>query len=78
VEDKMFDLVSKMYSEMKQGFAEVNGKMEVLSKQVINLENDLKPKVEALFDGYKQHTDMLEHIKNEVSRQDEIIMRRIK
>lgn len=33
------------------------------------MENELNPKVNALFDGYKQHTDILERIEKEVSRQ---------
>lgn len=85
MDDKMFELVSKMYSEMKQGFAAVDKRFESLEnevkgikKDIIRLENDLKPKVEAALDGYKQNTDMLERIEKEVSRQDEIIMRRIK
>lgn len=85
MEDKMFELMSKMYSEVKQGFAAVDKRLDNiendikdLKKDVVRLENDLKPKVEATLDGYKQHTDMLERIEKEVSRQDEIIMRRIK
>lgn len=92
MEDKMFDLMSKIYSEMKQGFTAVDKRFEHvekrldnieseikdLKKDVIRLENDLKPKVEAALDGYKQHTAILDRIEKEVSRQDEIIMRRIK
>lgn len=85
LEDKMFELMSKMYSEMKQNFANVDKRLDSiesdvksLKKDIIRMENDLKPKVEAALDGYKQHTDVLERIEKEVSRQDEIIMRRIK
>jgi tetrahydromethanopterin S-methyltransferase subunit G len=77
VEDKMFELISKMYSEVKQGFAEVNSEMkqglaevnekiEVLSKQVVNLENDLKPKVETALDGYKTVYEKLATLENKV------------
>lgn len=81
----MIELMGKMYSEMKQGFANVNQRLDCLEsdvkglkKDIIRIENDLKPKVEAALDGYKQHTDILGRIEKEVSRQDEIIMRRIK
>lgn len=92
MEDKSFELLTKMYSEMKEQFAAVNGRIsaidgridtlqsevKTISNQVIRFENDLKPKVEAALDGYKQHADILERIEKEVTRQDEIIMRRIK
>jgi len=94
LEDKVFELMSKMYSEMTGKFGEINKQFNELNKQfnelnrkldekadksdIVRMENELNPKVEALFDGYKQHTDILERIEKEVSRQDEIIMRRIK
>lgn len=63
----MFELMTRMYAEMKQGFANVDrrfadvdkrfenmdNKIENLSKQVMSLKNGLKPKVEAALDGYK-------------------------
>lgn len=66
MEDKMFELMIKMYAEMKQGFVNVDSKfadidnkfenidnkLENLSRQVMSLENDLKPKVETALDGY--------------------------
>jgi hypothetical protein len=36
------------------------------------------PKINALFDGYKQNSDKLSRIEEEVSRHEEIIPRRIK
>ncbi len=82
MENKLFELMSKMYSEMKQGFSSVDKRFESvekrldniendiqgLKKDVVRLENDLKPKVEAALDGYKQHTDILERIETEVIR----------
>lgn len=99
MEDKLFQLMEKMYSEMQQGFtgirgelAEVRGELtEVqgglagvredlaeVKKRVINIENDHGKKLTALFDGYKQHSDQLDRIEKEVSRQQEVILRRIK
>lgn len=80
MEDKVFELLTKMYSEMQERFKEVNNKLDEKADKsdIVRMENELCPKVKALFDGYKQHTDMLERIEKEVSRQDEIIMRRIK
>ncbi|MFZ5353379.1 MAG: hypothetical protein ACOZCL_11765 [Bacillota bacterium] len=99
MEDKIFELMEKLYRELSSFRSETNEKFEgidkrfegvdkrfdnlesdvkSLKKDIIRIENDLKPKIEAALDGYKQHTDILERIEKEVSRQDEIIMRRIK
>ncbi len=87
MEDKVFDLMEKMYAEMKQQFELVNKKFELVNKKldekadktdIVKLENDLVPKIEALFDGYKQNTEKLDRIEKEVSKQEEIIMRRVK
>ncbi|MDQ2088235.1 hypothetical protein RBH29_17565 [Herbivorax sp. ANBcel31] len=80
MEDKSFELLTKMYSEMTEQFKEVNKKLDEKADKsdIIRFENELTPKVQALFDGYKQHTDVLERIENEVTKQEEIIMRRVK
>ena len=87
----MIELMGKMYSEMKQGFANVDQKLDCvekrldsvekrldclegdvksLKKDIVCIENNLIPKVEAALDGYKQHTDILQRIEKEVSRQN--------
>ncbi|MGI6585144.1 MAG: hypothetical protein ACOX3L_04235 [Lutisporaceae bacterium] len=80
MEDEVFELLTKMYSEMTEQFKEVKSKLDKKADKsdIVRMENELNPKVKALFDGYKQHTDILERIEKEVTRQDEIIMRRIK
>lgn len=80
MDDKVFELLTEMYSKMTEQFREINGKLDEKANKsdIVRLENDLKPKVGVLFDGVKQHTDILERIEKEVARQDEIIMRRIK
>lgn len=80
MEEKSFELLTKMYSEMSEQFKEINRKLDEKADKsdIIRLENELNPKVDALFDGYRQHTDILERIEKEVSKQEEIIMRRVK
>lgn len=80
MEDKVYELLTEMYSKMTEQFKEINSKLDQKAdkRDIVRLENELNPKAEALFDGYKQHTEILERIEKEVSRQDEIIMRRIK
>ncbi len=80
MEDKSLELLTKLYSEMKQQFDIVNKKLDAKADKtdIIRLENDHGKKLDALFDGYKQHTDILERMETEVSKQEEIIMRRVK
>lgn len=65
---------------MKQQFELVNKKLDKKSDKtdIVKLENDIVPKIQALFDGYKQNTEKLDRIEKEVSKQEEIIMRRVK
>ncbi|MBV4415107.1 hypothetical protein [Clostridium tyrobutyricum] len=84
--DKMFDLMTKMYADLKQGQEnmrkELSSKIDSIDKKVdktnITIENDIKPKIEVLFDGYKQNSDKLDRIEKQVSKHDEFIIRRIK
>lgn len=80
MDEKIFEFMTKMYSEIKQQFDVVNKKLDEKSDKtdIIKLENDLVPKIEALFDGYKQTAEKLDHIEKQVSKQEEIILRRIK
>lgn len=80
MDDKTHELMTKIYSEMKQQFEVVNKKLDEKADKadIVRLENNLVPKIEALFDGYKQNTEKLDNIEKEVSKQEEIIMRRVK
>ena len=65
---------------MAEQFKEINRKLDNKADKndIIRLENELNPKVQALFDGYKQHTDILDRIEKEITRQDEFIIKRVK
>ena len=93
MDDKLFELVEKMYSDLKNEISSVkndltneislvkkdlSNEIRTVGNQVLKLENDINPKIEALFDGYKQNTETLERIEKEVSKQEEIIMQRVK
>lgn len=84
-DEKLFELMSKMYGEMQEGFKEVNkridgieGEVNGIKKVVINIENDHGRKLDALFDGYKQNAEKLTRIEDEVSKHEEIIWKRVK
>lgn len=98
-DDKTFELMTKMYAEMQEGFKGVkndisgmkgnisnmkddisNMKDDIndLKKTVINIEQDHGKKLEALFDGYKQNSEQLTRIEDEVSKHEEVILKRVK
>ena len=68
MDDKTYELITKMYSEMKQQFEVVNKKLDEKADKtdIVKLENDLLPKIEALIDGYKHNTEKLDNIEKEV------------
>ena len=70
MEDKAFELLTKMYSEMTEQFKVVKSKLDEKADKsdIVRMQNELNPRVNVLFDGYKQHTDILERIEKEVSR----------
>lgn len=92
MEDKTFELIEKMYVEMKNGFNQVNQRFDKVEsrldnvetrlanveKTTLNIEQDHGKKLQALFDGYKQHSDQLDRVEKEVSMHEEVILRRIK
>lgn len=65
------DNLTKDVSELKQGQGN-------LKRIVIDLEKDHGKKLTLLWDGYKQNSDKLDRIEKEVSKHEEIILRRIK
>ena len=71
--EKLFELMEKMYSEMKQGFTKVDTRLDGMDSRLSNVEKTVTKieveqgkKLQALFDGYKQNTDILERLENKV------------
>ncbi|MCK9267661.1 MAG: hypothetical protein M0P14_02985 [Alkaliphilus sp.] len=76
---------SNVRSEMQEGFKEVNLRVDNLESEVketkdrvIIIEQEHGKRLDALFDGYKQNSNKLDRIEEEVSKHEEIILRRIK
>ncbi|MBU3208721.1 hypothetical protein KPL28_03595 [Clostridium algidicarnis] len=90
--DKMFELMEKMYAEMQNGFKKVDvrlnkmdegfdkteGKLAKVEDVVLKIEDDHGKKIDALLDGYKQNSEQLARIESEVEKHEEVIIRRIK
>ena len=116
-EDRLFQMITKIYGEMQEGFQKVDKRLDSMDSRLdnvdsrlnnvdsrldsvdsrldsmdsrlnnvekeirktnIKIENDIKPKIDALFDGYKQNTESLARIEEEVSKHEEIILRKIR
>ena len=67
MEDKTFELLTKMYSEltdfkkdMNEFRKETKDELQGLKKDVIRIENDHGKKLDALFDGYQQTYEKLQ------------------
>ena len=78
MEDKTFVLLEKVYSELITFKEDTNRKFDELGKTVTKIEQEHGKKLDILFDGYKQNYEQLNRIEKEVSRHEEVILRRIK
>lgn len=90
-EDKLLDLMTKMYADLKSGqdkmqqdiddikikMENVDERLSKVEKTVLSIEHNHGEKLQALFDGYTQNSDKLDCIEKEVSKHDEVILRRI-
>lgn len=83
--EQIFELMTKMYAEMQEGFKkseekfeEVKTRLDKIEDRVTIIEQDHGKKLDLLFDGYKQNTDKLDRIEQEVSKHEEVIIRRVK
>lgn len=82
--EQLFGFMSQMYIEMQEGFKELGNEVKELKNElkeaknkVILMEQEHGKKLDALFDGYRQNSDKLDRIAEEVSKHEEIILRRL-
>lgn len=80
--EQLFEFMTKMYYEIQEGFKQVNSRIDGVENEAkktnAKIEHEVMPKLDVLFDGYKQNSDKLDRIEVEVSKHEEIILRRIK
>ncbi len=74
MEDKTFELLTKIYSEFSefrketnQQFDDVKSEVKTIGNQVAKLENGHGQKLDSLFDGYKQLAEGQEEIKSQLA-----------
>lgn len=78
MEEKVFNLLEKMYVEMKDGFAKVNCRIDSLENRIIKVElnqEHANEKIDEVFEALsahveideKQHQDIMEELKGEIN-----------
>ena len=86
--DKIFELMTKMYAEMQDDFKDVKNELQShgerlnkmeskMTKMDIKLE-ELDTKVDLSLEGHKTNTEQLNRIEEEVSKHQDFILKRIK
>lgn len=75
MDDKMFELMEKMYVELqglKSGQEQIKTDVSDIRKDIQKLgskiDGEIAPKSEALLDGYKQNSEKLEEIDEKIDR----------
>lgn len=70
MEKDLFELITKMYGEMQGGFDKVNSRLDILETEVkktnLSIENDIKPSIKALFDGYVLNSESITRVEDEL------------
>lgn len=70
MEDKTFDLLTKMYSDFSERFDNVENRLSTLEngqrKLESLIENDVKKDINALYDGYNQTYEKLLTLENKI------------
>ena len=85
MEDKAFELIEKLYieftgfrKETRERFDGVDQRFDGIDRKLTFIEQNHGKKLQALFDGYKQHSDQLDRIEEKVTEQEDIIVRKVK
>ena len=78
MEDKAFELIEKLYGEFADFRKETRERFDGIDRRLAFIEQDHGKKLQALFDGYTQHSDQLDRIEEKVSRHEDIIIRKVK
>ncbi len=63
MDDKVFELIEKMYADLKGEIKTVGNQV---SKLGLSIEHEIKPDIKALLDGYKQLAEGQEAIESQL------------
>lgn len=71
MEDKTFELLSKMYAEINKRFDNVNKEIKSVGNRItkieIAIENQMRPDIKACLEGYRHLAEGQEIIKDQLS-----------
>ena len=70
--------LTKDVSHIKEKQDNMNAELSSVKRITLDIEQDHGKRLDALFDGYIQNTEQLNRIEKEVTKHEEIILRRIK
>ncbi len=76
--EKRQESFEKTLESLEDGQKNIAEDLNILKNRFTMFENDIMPKINALFDGWKQHNDQLNRIEEQVSKHEEFIIKRIK
>jgi predicted nucleic acid-binding Zn-ribbon protein len=70
---EVLELTAAQVSTLTKDMTEVKSRLASLENAVTRIEHDHGKKLQALFDGYQQHTDQLDRIEKIVTKHDELL-----
>lgn len=77
-QDNLRKEISGIKSDMGNLKSDVGGIKSDIRKMGIKLDEEITPKLESLFDGYKQNSEQLTRIEKQVSEHEDVILRKVK
>jgi archaellum component FlaC len=79
---KRFDSIDTKFDSIDTKFDGMESRLDRLENEIkktnMIIEHDIQPKIKILFEGYKLNSEKLDRIEKEVSKHEEIILRRVK
>lgn len=79
---KQVGVLTSEVGSIKEDVGNLSKQVDTLTNELIKtnnvIENDIKPKIESLFDGYVQNQNKLDRIEAEVAKRDEFILKRVR
>lgn len=75
---ELLELTVSQAGKLTMDMNELKSEIKDIKKTVVRIENEHGEKLSALFDGYKQNSEKLDRIEEEVSKHEEIIWKRVR
>ncbi len=82
VETSLGNRITSVETSLGNRIANLEANLETMQNTVmkiqVEIEHEINPKIQLLFDGHLMHTEQLTRIEREVTRQNEVILRKVK